>query len=56
MQQEIMELKEKQHAKTATDETNDNLNFVHDTVNNSSEFQQEYFMNTEITIKEEPKE
>ena len=48
------ELQEKLHAKTATSETNDNLNFVHDIVINPSEFQQEYLMNTEITIKEEP--
>ena len=54
LQQEIMELKEKLHAKIATDETNDNLNFLQDTVINPCQFQEEYIMNTEITIKEEP--
>ena len=34
--------------------SNDNLIFVHETVINPCEFQQEYIMNTEITIKEEP--
>ncbi len=54
LKKEVMELKEKLHAQKATDETNDNLNFVQDTVINPSESQQEYIMNTEITIKEEP--
>ena len=53
LKKEVMDLKEKQHTKTATNETNDNLNFVQDTVVNPSEFQQ-YIINTEITIKEEP--
>ena len=51
LKKEVMELKEKLNAKLAT---NENLNFVHETVINPREFQQEYFMNTEITIKEEP--
>ena len=45
-----MKLKEKLHAKTATDETNDNLNF---SVIYPSNFEQE-ILNTEITVKEEP--
>ena len=45
-EKEIMELKEKVYAKTAT---NENLNHVHEAVINPSEFQHEYFMNTEIT-------
>ena len=52
LKKEVRELKEKQHDQTATNETSDNLNFVHNTVVNPSEF--EYIMNTEITIKEEP--
>ena len=47
LKRKVMELKEELHAKTATDETNDNLIFVHDTVINPSNFEQE------ITIKEE---
>ena len=54
LKKENTELKEKLHAKTATDETNDSLNFVQETVINPSEFQQETVMNTDITIKEEP--
>ena len=54
LKNEVRELKVKLYAKTATDETNDSLIFVHDTEINPSEFQEEYIMNTEITIKEEP--
>ena len=54
LKNEVLELKEKLHAQMATNETNDNLNLVNDAVINPSEFQQEYVINTEITIKEEP--
>ena len=37
LKSEVMELKEKLNAKTATNETNDNLNFVHDTASNQSD-------------------
>ena len=54
-EKEVAELKEKLHAKTVLEETNDNLNYIHDiVVNPPCEFQEEYFTNTEITIKEEP--
>ena len=54
LKKEVMDLKEMLRAKIVKNETNDNLNFVHETVIDPSEFQQEYIMNTEITIKEEP--
>ena len=54
LKKENMELKEKLHAKTASEEINDNLNIVHETLVNPSEFKQEYILNTDITIKEEP--
>ena len=54
-EKEVAELKEKVHAKTVVEETNDNLNYVHEiAVNTPGEFQEEYIMNAEITIKEEP--
>ena len=51
LKKEVVELKEKLHAQTAIKKTNDNWNFVPNTVVNSSEL--EYLINTEITIKEE---
>ena len=53
LQKEVMELKEKLDAKTATNETNGNLSFVHFLVNSS---ELENFRNTEITVKEKPLE
>ena len=52
LKKEVKDLKEKLHAQTTANKTNDKLNFVHNTVVNPSEF--EHFMDTEITIKEEP--